>query len=116
MTHIKSVTSSVGEHMDDQSRSPSGDIARRAFDTVAAIQKVHSLDELNRVVEDSFRALGFDVWVGFDSVRIDGAPDVRVLFGHTHDSWEQHYKENGFDQHDAMIRASLTTSRSSGAT
>ena len=41
--------------MDDQSRSPSGDIARRAFDTVAAIQKVHSLDELNLVVEDSFR-------------------------------------------------------------
>ena len=97
--------------MDDQSRSPSGDIARRAFDTVAAIQRVHSLDELNLVVQDSFRSLGFDVWVGFDSVRIGGAPDVRILFGHTHESWEQHYKENGFDQHDAMIRASLTNNQ-----
>jgi len=97
--------------MDESGRAPSGDIARRAFDTVAAIQRVHSLDELNLVVQDSFRALGFDVWVGFDSVRVDGAADVRILFGHTHEAWEQHYKDNGFDQHDAMIRASLSTNQ-----
>lgn len=97
--------------MDDAGRQPSGDIARRAFDTVAAIQRVHSLEELNLVVQDSFRALGFDVWVGFDSVRVDGAADVRILFGHTHEGWEQHYKDNGFDQHDAMIRASLSTNQ-----
>lgn len=101
----------VENSVDETGRSPSGDIARRAFDTVAAIQKVHSLDELNLVVRDSFRALGFDVWVGFDSVRIDGVPDVRVLFGHTHDDWERHYKDNGFDKHDAMIRASLSANQ-----
>ena len=97
--------------MDDIGGQPGGDIARRAFDTVAAIQRVHTLEELNLAVQDSFRALGFAVWVGFDSVRVDGIPDVRLLFGNSHDAWQQHYKENGFDQHDAMIRASLSTNQ-----
>jgi DNA-binding CsgD family transcriptional regulator len=97
--------------MDDQSRSPGGDIARRAFDTIAPIQKMQSLDELNFVVQDSFRTLGIDVWVGFDSVRVDGSAGVRVLFGNSHDAWQQHYKENGIDQHEAMIRVLLTNNQ-----
>ncbi|MET0545897.1 MAG: autoinducer binding domain-containing protein [Caulobacterales bacterium] len=88
-----------------------GDIARRAFDTVAAIQRVRTMEELDRAVAASFHSLGFDVWVGFDSVNAGGAPDVKNLFGNTHPGWEKHYKDFGFEKHDAMIRASLATNQ-----
>lgn len=85
----------------------SGDIARRAFDAVAALQHAPSLEQLDALVAHQFSSLGFDVWVGFDSVTSSGKADVNVLFGATHQAWEQHYKDSGFDQHDVMIRESL---------
>ena len=84
-----------------------GDIARRAFDAVAGVKRAASLDELQSLVGQNFSSLGFDVWVGFDSVTASGKADVNVLFGSTHAAWERHYKEAGFDQHDVMIRETL---------
>ena len=84
-----------------------GDIARRAFDVVARVQRAASLDELQSLVGGHFSSLGFDVWVGFDSISSSGKADVNVLFGSTHAAWQQHYKESGFDQHDVMIRETL---------
>jgi len=89
-----------------QRREFSGDIARRAFDTVAAIQRVRDLAELDATVKKSFEAIGFHTFVGYDSVTARGEPRVNVLFGQTDSPWARHYLANHFDQHDVMIRAS----------
>lgn len=86
-----------------------GDIARRAFDAVAAAQHVHTLSELNGVVGETFRALGFDVYAGVNAVDATGRPNVEHLFGQAPEAWYAHYQEHGYEKSDAIIREMLTS-------
>ncbi len=88
-------------------RTPTSDIARRAFDTVAAAQQASTLSELNGVVGETFKKLGFDVYVGVNAVDHTGAPNVELLFGEVPDAWYAHYQANGYEQSDAIIREML---------
>lgn len=83
-----------------------GDIARRAFDAVAAIRSSNDLQELQANVEKSFlHDLGYEMFIGFDSVAANGLPAVNVLFGKEHGKWEEHYLEAGLQEHDPIIKA-----------
>ena len=84
-------------------------IACAAFDTIAAAQAVTTIDELNAAFRNNLADLGFDIFVGLDMVDSVGRPNVRVLFGHTHEPWETHYRVNRYDRFDSMVREALYT-------
>jgi LuxR family transcriptional regulator, quorum-sensing system regulator BjaR1 len=86
-----------------------GDTARRAFDTVAAAQKVKSASDLEGILRPTFSALGFDVFVGVDAVNVKRQRDVQVLFGQSHSDWEVRYQAEGHAHNDAVIRAMLNS-------
>lgn len=88
-------------------KCPSSDIARRAFDAVADIQNVASITDLEKIVALNCRALGFGHYVAFDTVDVDGRAHIRQLFGKTHEAWQGHYLERGYQRHDAAIRVTL---------
>jgi DNA-binding CsgD family transcriptional regulator len=84
-----------------------GDLARRAFDSVADIQAAQDLEALNRIAGEAFAGFGFDMFIGFDAVDPAGRQEVKPLFGKVDAAWVDHYKSHNFDRNDAMIRASL---------
>jgi DNA-binding CsgD family transcriptional regulator len=85
-----------------------GDIARRAFDIVAEIGAVTSLEMLQQTAVKGFVPLGFASFIGFDSVAADGTPAVNILFGKEHGTWEPHYLASDLQQHDPIIKATKT--------
>lgn len=85
-----------------------GDIARRAFDVVAEIGAVTSLETLQKTAVKGFAPLGFASFIGFDSVASDGTPAVNILFGKEHGKWEPHYLASDLQQHDPIIKATKT--------
>lgn len=87
--------------MDPSDRS---DIARRAFDAIAASQSVASIDELNAVLGRQIASLGFHTYVGLNVLDPGGEPNHKVVFGRTHEDWERHYASHGYARHDAVIR------------
>ncbi len=86
-----------------------GDISRRAFDAVAAAQHAHTLSELNGVVGNAFKGLGFDVYAGVNAVDATGRTNVEHLFGQAPDAWYAHYQEHGCEKSDAIIREMLSS-------
>jgi DNA-binding CsgD family transcriptional regulator len=80
------------------------DIARSAFDAVAAAQKAETIAELDLVLGRQLASLGFDVFVGINVLDPGAVTNVGVLFGQTHDAWERHYAEQNFGEHDAVVR------------
>lgn len=64
-------------------RSP--DIARSAFDTVAAAQKAGTIAELNDVMAGSMEAVGFNVCVRVNLLDAGGVLNFAVTFGRTHE-------------------------------
>lgn len=90
-------------------RHPTGadgshDIIRRAFDTVSAVQRVRTMEELNAVVHRSFSDLGFSTYVGLRVLGPAGRPMHAVMFGATHQGWEEHYAERQYARHDSVLR------------
>jgi DNA-binding CsgD family transcriptional regulator len=86
-----------------------GDISRRAFDAVASAQHASTLSELNGVVGETFKALGFDVYLGVNAVDPMGHPNVELLFGQAPDAWYAHYRDHGYEKNDAIIREMLSS-------
>ena len=84
-----------------------GDISRRAFDAVAAAQRAGTLSELNQGVDATFKALGFDVYLGVNAVDPMGRPNVELLFGQAPDAWYAHYRDHGYEKADPIIREML---------
>jgi LuxR family quorum sensing-dependent transcriptional regulator len=82
----------------------SSDIARRAFDAIAAAHKADSLLELDAALGRQIVDLGFDAYVGVNVLDPGGTPNHSILFGKTHEAWEKHYTERGFHRHDAVLR------------
>lgn len=87
--------------------STRGDIARRAFDAVAAAQHASTLPELNGLVGRTFEALGFDVYLGVNAVDATGRPNIELLFGQAPEAWYAHYRDHGYEQCDAVIQEML---------
>jgi len=86
-----------------------GDISRRAFDAVASAQHANTISELNGVVGETFKALGFDVYLGVNAVDPAGQPNVELLFGQAPDAWYAHYQQHGYEKSDAIIREMLSS-------
>lgn len=84
-------------------------VAKRAFDAIAAAQKVTTLDELNRILGVSFGQLGFDHFVGVATRDGPSGREVDVRFGATHAGWEKHYQSHDYAKHDAVLHEMLLT-------
>ena len=86
------------------------DVARRAFDTVAAMNAVRDLEELETVFHRFVRDLGFEQYATIDVHDPRRAPRVEVLRAHSLQAWEAHYQSSGHAPNDAVIRRALSTS------
>lgn len=86
------------------------DIARSAFDTVAAAQKAGTIAELNDVMGASMEELGFDVFVGINVFDAGGVMNYAVTFGRTHEAWERRYVEQGYFRRDPLWREAVASS------
>jgi DNA-binding CsgD family transcriptional regulator len=86
------------------------DIARSAFDTVAAAQTAGTIAELNDLMAGSIEALGFNVFVGFNLLDAGGVLNFAVMFGRTHEAWERRYMEQSYFRGDPICRELVTTS------
>lgn len=86
------------------------DIARSAFDTVAAAQTAVTIAELNDVMGPSMKALGFTMFVGVNLLDAGGVPNFAVIFGRTHEAWERRYVEQGYVRYDPIFRELVTSS------
>lgn len=86
------------------------DVARRAFDAVAAMNSVADEAELDAVFQAFVRHLGFEQYATLDVHDIRSAPRVEVLRARSLEAWEEHYQSSGYAPHDAVLRRALTTS------
>jgi LuxR family quorum sensing-dependent transcriptional regulator len=84
------------------------DIAKRAFDVVAASEHVGSLAELERVAGAELRAFGFDVVIGVEIVRHSGAQAVKPVFGDVSAPSILHYLAQGHPAYCPVIRAACS--------
>ena len=91
-------------------RKTEQDIARRAFDAVAAMNAVADEAELDAVFQAFVRDLGFEQYATIDVHDPRRAPRVEVLRAKSLDAWEEHYQSSGYAPHDAVLRRALTTS------
>jgi LuxR family quorum sensing-dependent transcriptional regulator len=80
------------------------DVARRAFDAVASAHGASTLIELDEVIGKQILRLGFDAYVGVNVLDPGGQPNHEILFGKTHQPWEEHYNAGAYAQHDAVLR------------
>lgn len=80
------------------------DIARRAFDAVAAAEKATSLTHLDEVVGRELKALGYEIVIGIRMGRRAGVRTVDMLFGNTDHPWVVHYGEQGHAEHCPITR------------
>lgn len=83
---------------------PTSDVARKAFDAIAQAQGAQTLAELDNVLGGCIKDIGFDIYVGVNVLDPGGRANHKVLFGQTHAGWEQRYAEQGYDNHDAVLR------------
>jgi LuxR family quorum sensing-dependent transcriptional regulator len=82
-------------------------IARRAFDAIAAAQKVATVADLDLTIRAALMPFGYSVVAGVNAVDSCGKANVQVLFGQTHAAWEAHYQARGYARCDAIIRRML---------
>jgi LuxR family quorum sensing-dependent transcriptional regulator len=87
----------------------SPDIARRAFDAVAAAQRATTVPELNAVLDLSLGRMGFSNFLGARATKAPDGMAVEILFGAKHQAWEAHYQGHGYARHDAVLREMLVT-------
>ena len=75
-----------------------GDIARQAFDAVAAAQEAQSLSELRARTQTEFARLGFEIALGIHTRRHAAGANVELLFGDLDHPWSRHYDETDWPQ------------------
>lgn len=79
--------------------SPTGDVARLAFDTVADLGRAATLRDLDASLAPTLRAIGFE---NFLAMEIKGA-GIRLLAGRPHERWYSHHVANGYQISDALF-------------
>ena len=90
---------------------PEQDVARRAFDTVAAMNEVADLDALDAVFQTFVRGLGFEQFATLDVHDLRRSPRVEVLRARSFEAWEEHYQSSGHAANDAVLHRTLTKAR-----
>lgn len=75
------------------------DVAKRAFDAVAAAETATSLAQLDAVVGRELRGFGYEIVLGVRIVRRGGTRNVDMLFGDVSHPWVTHYQERGHAEH-----------------
>jgi LuxR family transcriptional regulator, quorum-sensing system regulator BjaR1 len=86
------------------------DIARRAFDAVAAMDRADDLDQLDALFQEFIRRLGFEQYATIDVHDPRRSPRVEVLRARSLEAWEAHYQGRGHAAHDAVLRKAMSTS------
>ena len=89
---------------------PHSELARRAFDTVAGLQAVSSLADLEDVAQPAFRGLGFPYFATARFFRRDKTPDTAVLFGSFHAGWAKRYSSRNYAGGSQIARRMLESS------
>lgn len=89
----------------DPHPSESGEIARRAFDAVAAGTQARSLSELHEVTQTEFARLGFSIALGVHFRRHPMGADVDILFGDVDHPWCRHYNARNWRRRCPIVAA-----------
>ena len=83
------------------------DVARRAFDAVAAMHGAPDLEALDAVFHRFIRELGFEQYATLDVHDPRRSPRVEVLRAYSLAAWGEHYQASGHAPHDAVLRRAL---------
>ena len=89
-------------HGDDQ-------LARRAFDCVAAMKRASSIDDLAETVAPLFDELGLPHFAISRFFRADRQPDVSMIAGRFHSGWSQRYTSANYVRHSVIAHELLRT-------
>jgi DNA-binding CsgD family transcriptional regulator len=84
-------------------------LARRAFDCVAAMKLAVSVDDLSDAVAPMFEELGLPHFAISRFFRADRRPDVAVLAGQFHSGWSQRYTSANYVRHSVIAHELLRT-------
>ena len=87
------------------------DIARRAFDTVAAINEIRDPAELDASFQRFVRSIGFEQYATHDVHEPRRAPRIEMLRAHAFEAWEAHYQAQGHVRNDAVVHRILNSSQ-----
>lgn len=85
------------------------EIAKRAFDVVAASEGVRTLADLERIAGAELRSFGFDVVIGVEVTRRNGVQDVTPIFGDVGAPSILHYLAQGHAAYCPVIRAATSS-------
>lgn len=85
------------------------DVAVRALDTVAALQRASTLAELDRIVAPAFADLGLPYFAAARFFRRDRTPETTVLFGRFHPEWARRYASRNYAAQSQIARRMLHT-------
>jgi LuxR family quorum sensing-dependent transcriptional regulator len=88
----------------ERGRHTSEYVTRCAFDTIAAVQGVASLAELNELFGPAIGELGFSLFAGIRLDKADRRLAVHVLFGAGCEPWLTHYIEKGYAPDDDILQ------------
>lgn len=87
------------------------DIARRAFDTVAAMKRTTSPEALDEAAADAFHELQLSSFALARFFRPSGAADVAVLSGRFDQPWAEHYTTYDYASKDRIALELLLVAR-----
>lgn len=84
-------------------------LALRAFETVSALHRATTLEELNRSIGPTLADLGLPYFAAARFFRRDRTPETAVLFGAFHPGWAQRYASRNYAARSQIARRMLQT-------
>ncbi len=67
------------------------DFYRHAFDTIAAAERITSIEELNAAFRVDLANLGLEIFLVCDIHGSPGHTEIKIAFGHGVEAWGEHY-------------------------
>jgi LuxR family transcriptional regulator, quorum-sensing system regulator CciR len=84
-------------------------LARRAFDCIAAMKRAESIDDLSGTVAPMFDAIGLPHFAISRFFNADRRPNVSVIAGRFHSGWSQRYTSANYVRHSVIAHELLRT-------
>jgi LuxR family quorum-sensing system transcriptional regulator CciR len=84
-------------------------LARRAFDCIAAMKRATSMDALSATAASLFDQVGLPHFALARFFKADRTPDVAVLAGSFHGEWSRRYMANRYVRHSHIARELFRT-------
>lgn len=84
-------------------------LARRAFDCIAAMRQANSMEALSETAGGLFSELGLPHFALARFFKADQTPDVAVLAGRFHPGWSQRYMGHRYVRHSQIARELFRT-------